>query len=36
VTGDASLWAACIGGAMQAGRYRATIEAAGFEIERWA
>ena len=35
VTCDASLWAACIGGAMQADRYRETIETAGFEIETW-
>ena len=35
VTCDASLWAACIGGAMQRDGYRATIEAAGFEIEAW-
>lgn len=32
VTCDASLWAACIGGAMQRDRYREAIEAAGFEI----
>lgn len=32
VTCDASLWAACIGGAMQRDRYLETIEAAGFEI----
>jgi SAM-dependent methyltransferase len=35
VTCDASLWAACIGGAMQRDGYRAGIEAAGFEIEAW-
>jgi SAM-dependent methyltransferase len=35
VTCDAALWAACIGGAMQRDRYRAAIEAAGFEIETW-
>jgi ubiquinone/menaquinone biosynthesis C-methylase UbiE len=35
VTCDASLWAACIGGAMQRDRYREAIEAAGFEIEEW-
>jgi SAM-dependent methyltransferase len=35
VTCDASLWAACIGGAMQRDGYRKTIEAAGFEIETW-
>jgi arsenite methyltransferase len=33
VTCDASLWAACIGGAMQRDGYRQAIEAAGFEIE---
>jgi arsenite methyltransferase len=32
VTCDASLWAACIGGAMQHDLYLQTIEAAGFEI----
>jgi arsenite methyltransferase len=32
VTCDASLWAACIGGAMQRDLYVETIEAAGFEI----
>jgi arsenite methyltransferase len=35
VTCDASLWAACIGGAMQSDDYRAAIEGAGFEIETW-
>jgi arsenite methyltransferase len=35
VTCDASLWAACIGGAMQRNGYRDAIEAAGFEIEAW-
>jgi arsenite methyltransferase len=35
VTCDASLWAACIGGAMQRNDYREVIEAAGFEIEAW-
>ena len=35
VTCDASLWAACIGGAMQRDGYREAIEAAGFEIEAW-
>jgi len=35
VTCDASLWAACIGGAMQRDRYRQAIEAAGFTIETW-
>jgi arsenite methyltransferase len=32
VTCDASLWAACIGGAMQRDLYLETIEAAGFKI----
>src|SRR5215216_5988979 len=35
VTCDASLWAACIGGAMQRDDYRQAIEAAGFQIETW-
>jgi arsenite methyltransferase len=35
VTCDASLWAACIGGAMQRDSYREAIEAAGFEVETW-
>jgi arsenite methyltransferase len=35
VTCDASLWAACIGGAMQRDAYREAIEAAGLEIEQW-
>jgi arsenite methyltransferase len=35
VTCDASLWAACIGGAMQQDGYREAIEAAGFEIDEW-
>lgn len=35
VTCDASLWAACIGGAMQRDGYRAAIEAAGFTIKEW-
>jgi arsenite methyltransferase len=35
VTCDASLWAACIGGAMQRDSYREAIQAAGFEIEAW-
>jgi arsenite methyltransferase len=35
VTCDASLWAACIGGAMQRDGYRAAIESAGLEIEAW-
>jgi ubiquinone/menaquinone biosynthesis C-methylase UbiE len=33
VTCDASLWAACIGGAMQHDDYREAIEAAGFELD---
>jgi arsenite methyltransferase len=32
ITCDASLWAACIGGAMQRDSYREAIEDAGFEI----
>jgi arsenite methyltransferase len=35
VTCDASLWAACIGGAMQRDSYREAIEGAGLEIEVW-
>jgi arsenite methyltransferase len=35
VTCDASLWAACIGGAMQRDGYREAIETAGFAIETW-
>jgi len=35
VTCDASLWAACIGGAMQRDGCRDAIEAAGFSIETW-
>jgi arsenite methyltransferase len=35
VTCDASLWAACIGGAMQQDSYREAIETAGFEIDDW-
>lgn len=35
VTCDASLWAACIGGAMQRDGYRAAIEAAGFSVTEW-
>jgi arsenite methyltransferase len=35
VTCDASLWAACIGGAMQRDSYREAIEAARFEVETW-
>jgi ubiquinone/menaquinone biosynthesis C-methylase UbiE len=33
VTCDASLWAACIGGAMKRDDYREAIEAAGFELD---
>lgn len=33
VTCDASLWAACIGGAMQADNYTAAIESAGLVVE---
>ena len=33
VTCDASLWAACIGGAMQRDDYRDAIEAAGFKLD---
>jgi arsenite methyltransferase len=33
ITCDASLWAACIGGAMQREDYRALIESTGLEIE---
>jgi arsenite methyltransferase len=35
VTCDASLWAACIGGAMQRDGYREAIESAGLEIVEW-
>ena len=35
ITCDASLWAACIGGAMQGDSYREVIEGAGFEVEAW-
>ena len=35
VTCDASLWAACIGGAMQRDGYRKAIEHAGFAITDW-
>ncbi len=35
VTCDAALWAACIGGAMQADRYREAIAGAGLEIVSW-
>ena len=34
VTCDASLWAACIGGAMQQDSFLAALEAAGFRIEK--
>ena len=33
VVGNATLWAACIGGAVQQDDYRAAIEAAGFRVE---
>jgi hypothetical protein len=33
VTCDASLWAACIGGAMQRDDYREAIESAGLELD---
>jgi arsenite methyltransferase len=35
VTCDASLWAACIGGAMQRDGYRDAIERAGLQIVEW-
>ena len=35
VTCDASLWVACIGGAMQRDAYREAIEGAGLEIVEW-
>ena len=35
VTCDASLWAACIGGAMQRDGYRDAIEGAGLEMVEW-
>ena len=35
VTCDASLWAACIGGAMQRDSYREAVEAAGLQITAW-
>jgi SAM-dependent methyltransferase len=35
VTCDASLWAACIGGAMQQDDYRTAIEGAGLELVEW-
>ena len=34
ITCNATLWAACIGGAMQKDEYRASIEAAGLLVER--
>jgi len=34
IAGDATLWAACIGGAMQVGDYRSAIEAAGLRVKR--
>ena len=34
VTCDSALWAACIGGAAERGRYRAAIEAAGLRVVR--
>jgi ubiquinone/menaquinone biosynthesis C-methylase UbiE len=34
ITCDATLWAACIGGAMQIRSYRAAIEAAGLRVQR--
>lgn len=34
ITCDATLWAACIGGALQIDDYRAAIEAAGLRVER--
>lgn len=34
VTCDSSLWAACIGGAAERGRYRAAIESAGLRVTR--
>jgi arsenite methyltransferase len=35
VTCDASLWAACIGGAMQRDGYRQAIEGAGLDVVEW-
>lgn len=35
ITCDATLWAACIGGAMQSGEYVAAVEAAGLRILRY-
>ena len=34
VTCDATLWAACIGGAMQIGDYTTAIESAGFRVQK--
>ena len=34
ITGDATLWAACIGGAMQVGNYVSAIEAAGLRVKQ--
>jgi ubiquinone/menaquinone biosynthesis C-methylase UbiE len=34
IAGDPTLWAACIGGAMQVGDYVAAIEAAGFRVKQ--
>ncbi len=34
ITCDATLWAACIGGAMQVGAYRSAIEAAGLRVKK--
>jgi arsenite methyltransferase len=34
ITGDPTLWAACIGGAMQVGDYVSAIEAAGLRVKR--
>jgi len=34
ITGDATLWAACIGGAMQVGDYVSAIEAAGLRVRQ--
>lgn len=34
ITGDPTLWAACIGGAMQVGAYASAIEAAGLRVKR--
>lgn len=35
ITCDATLWAACIGGAMQEDAYKAAIEEAGLRVETW-